>query len=100
MLKEFEGKYREIKGHIVENLCYDDIKEYFSTRNETVLVIHGLYMLRLVPKRGQKGSEKDFIIVNYTYSYIMTIEVKSILSTNERRNGRVSSVEKSANQLI
>ena len=102
MLKEFEGKYTELKGHIIENLCYDDIKEYFNKRNETVLVINGLCMLRLDPKKGQKGSEKDFIIVNYTYSYIMTIEVKSVLSTNslnQRMNGRVSSVEKSTNQL-
>ena len=93
------SKKPSVKGHTAENLCYDDIKEYFNKRIETVLVIHGLCMFRLDPKKGQKGSEKDFIIVNYTYSYIMTIEVKSILSLNERRNGRVSSVEKSANQL-
>ena len=95
-LKEFEGKYRELKGHIVEKLCYDDIKKYFNKRNESVLVIHGLCMLRPDSKKGQMGSEKDFIIVNYTYSYIMTIEVKLNLTIDGDKN---ATVEKSANQL-
>ena len=98
-LKEFEGKYMELKGHIVENLCYDDIKEYFHQRNETVLVIHGLCMLNPDPKKGQNGSEKDFIIVNYTYNYIMAIEVKSSLTTNVAQNAKLCPVEKSVNQL-
>ena len=98
-LKEFAGKYRELKGHIIEKLCYDDIKKYFNKRNESVLVIHGLCMLRPDSKKGQTGSEKGFIIVNYTYSYIMTIEVKLNLTTDKGKNASVSPVEKSANQL-
>ena len=56
-------------------------------------------MLRPDSKKGQTGSEKDFIIVNYTYSYIMTIEVKLNLTTDKGKNASVSPVEKSANQL-
>ena len=45
-----------------------------------------------------EGSEKDFIIVNYTLRYIMVVEVKWRLTTETRM--RTSSVQKSSEQII
>ena len=51
-------------------------------------------------REGNKneGSEKDFIIVNYTLRYIMVVEVKWRLTTETRM--RTSSVQKSSEQII
>ena len=56
-------------------------------------------MLSPKAKKGTTGSEKDFIIVNYTHSYIMLIEVKSNLTTKKAQNEKLSPLEKCMEQL-
>ena len=71
--------YGDFIGGDAEKLCYNDLKEYFSKNGDTAVIIHGLNLHKRDGKTGE-GSEKDFIIVNYTHRYIMPIEVKHNLT--------------------
>ena len=83
-----EGKWRckikTLEGEILEKTVYDTLKAYFRTHdNQQVLVLHGYELMDFDMLEGRKEiphGEKDFIIINLTYGYIMNIEAKSSLN--------------------
>ena len=97
VMDKYDDLSINFKGCMTEELCYNDIKSYFKERKETVLVINGLFLQNREGNKNE-GSEKDFIIVNYTLRYIMVVEVKWKLTTETRM--KTSSVQKSSEQII
>ena len=95
-LKKYDGLNDNLRGAVAEKLCYEDFKRYFKEANESVLLISGL---DLQHRDGRKNtsSEKDVIILNYTYCYIMGVEVKSDLTAKTR--DKRSPVEKCSRQI-
>ena len=86
--KQEEGKWRckikSLAGEILEKTVYDTLKTYFHTHHsQQVLVLHGYEIMDLEMLTSQREithGEKDFIIINSTYGYIMNIEAKSSLN--------------------
>ena len=68
------------------------LQEHFKHSDEVVAVFHGIDILKLNLERVMKVSEKDFVIINASYRYVMVVEVKRTLGSGE-------SLEKSAKQL-
>ena len=73
VMDKYDDLSINFKGCMTEELCYNDIKSYFNERKETVLVINGLFLQNREGNKNE-GSEKDFIVVNYTHRYIMVVE--------------------------
>ena len=68
VMDKYDDLSINFKGCMTEELCYNDIKSYFNDSKETVLVINGLFLQNREGNKNE-GSEKDFIIVNYTLRY-------------------------------
>ena len=68
VMDKYDDLSINFKGCMTEELCYNDIKSYFNERKETVLVINGLFLQNREGNKNE-GSEKDFIIVNYTLRF-------------------------------
>ena len=69
------------EGELAEQEVYVALKKYFEQRTyQEVLVIHSYHFSKKMPEAADR--EKDFIIVNKTFGYIMNIEVKSSPSKN------------------
>ena len=68
------------------------LQEHFKNSDEVVAVFHGIDILKLNLDRVMKVCEKDFVIINASYRYVMVVEVKRTLGSGE-------SLEKSAKQL-
>ena len=81
ILEKIKTETQVIKGDRPEMHLFDALKDYCSSRNEICLVFHGqnLYDIDITMHREKapKMSEKDFIILNLTYRYVMIIEVKN-----------------------
>ena len=86
------GGQRQYWGELPERRVYDKLQEHFKTSNEVVAIFHGIDILKLNLDRVMKVSEKDFVIINASYRYVMVVEVKRTLGAGE-------SLEKSAKQL-
>ena len=95
-LKKYDGLNDNLRGAVAEKLCYEDFKRYFKEANESVLLISGLDLQHRDGKKNT-SSEKDVIILNYTYCYIMGVEVKSDLTAKTR--DKKSPVEKCSKQI-
>ena len=87
------GGKRTYGGELPERNLYDVLQERFKNKNESVAVFHGIDILKLNLDRTFKVSEKDFVIISFTYWYIMVIEVKKTLGAGD-------SVAKSTKQLM
>ena len=72
-LQKLTSSKNNVRGDMLEKEFYDAIKSYFEDCNENVLVIHSHKLLGL---KSNSGKEKDFLIVNLSYGYILNIEVK------------------------
>ena len=93
-MKKFHmGGKRTYGGELPERTLYDVLQERFKNKNESVAVFHGIDILKLNLDRTFKVSEKDFVIISFTYRYVMVIEVKKTLGAGD-------SVAKSTKQLI
>ena len=86
---KMKGKWRcrmkTIEGEVLEKDVYDSLKKYFQSHpEEEVLVLHGYEILDLDapenPKKPISHWEKDFIIINVTYGYVLNIEAKQTLN--------------------
>ena len=88
----FTGVCRAFGGDIPEKCLYDTLQRRFLKRNNVVAVFHGLNILKLNLGTTFKLSEKDFVIVNATYSYIMVIEVKRTLGAGDSLTTSVNQV--------
>ena len=84
---------RTMCGDQVERNLYDILQDRFKKRNESVVVFHGIEILKMNLDRAFMVSEKDFVIISATYQYVMVIEVKKTLGAGQ-------SVEKSTKQLL
>ena len=77
-----------IKGEKTEKKVYKAIKNLFARLNEDVLVIHGLKCMQLKDQDEIEYEEKDFLIINLTKRYVMSLEVKSSLSKNSLKSAK------------
>jgi hypothetical protein len=91
-----------ILGEPLEKNIFTTLKKYFNDhKDQKVLVLHGYEVMNLDSlerndKNGKKmkdvqKEEKDFIIVNLTFGYILAIEAKATLNSK--------SIEKARKQL-
>ena len=71
------------RGEIPERSLYEELQNRFANRNESVVVFHGIDILKLNIDKPFKISEKDFVIISVTYRYIMVIEVKKTLGAGQ-----------------
>ena len=92
------NKINQIKGEMAERKVFDALKKFFNKqgKNDDVLIIRGLKFMKL-KKHGEEDEndqdeiedfEKDFLIINLTKRYVMSLEVKLCLSTNSLRGGK------------
>ena len=90
---------RKWSGDRPEMELYKDLEHFFRNRKETCIVFHGhqLYNIDITAPGDESSNpkleEKDFIIINLTYRYIMVIEVKNTY-------GAGKSAEKADKQLM
>ena len=93
MKKFYLAGERTMCGDKVERNLYNILQNRFKKRNESVVVFHGIDILKMNLDRAVRVSEKDFVIISATYQYVMVIEVKKTLGAGQ-------SVEKSNLQLV
>ena len=78
-----------MKGSLEKNI-YDSLTEYFTKhKDQEVLVLHGFEIMDLdtLERKDRFGNmkkviskqEKDVIVINLTFRYILTIEAKTTL---------------------
>jgi hypothetical protein len=82
--KKKMNKQCQVKGEDSEKKVFTALELIFKKLNEDVLVIYGLKFMMLTDQGEEeiRHFEKDFIIINLTQLYVMSLEVKSSLSTN------------------
>ena len=87
---KMKAKVCHIKGELAERKVYNAIKKIFKKHNEDVLVIQGLKFMALAEQSQDeiKDFEKDFLVINLTRRYVMSLEVKSCLHTNSLRGSK------------
>ena len=69
---------------MLERQVYDALQTHFKSRkNEDVLIVQGLEMVKLGGARGRNVHEIDFLVINFTHQYILNIEVKKWLGQIE-----------------
>ena len=77
-------RLKSIEGEKLEKNVYDTLKSYFKSHSDQeVLVLHGFEIADLDKLPDHKDIahwEKDFLIINVTYGYILNIEAKSSLN--------------------
>ena len=99
--EQFPYETKRIVGDLAEKEAYFVLRKYFQQKDEVVIVIHRLEM-HLLAKKFRKqpndNCEMDFIIVNFTHSYIMNLEVKNLLGTKKYKKG-LSSMEVVSQQI-
>ena len=82
--KKLRGDVKQTEGDLVERLVYQALQTHFKSRkNEDVLIVQGLEMVKIGGERGRNIHEIDFLIINFTYQYILNIEVKKWLGQIE-----------------
>ena len=93
--ENLRNRLKTIEGEKLEKNVFDTLKSYFEYHgDQEVLVLHGYEIADLDKLAGRKDVahwEKDFLIINKTYGYLMNIEAKSSL------NGK--SLKKAKDQL-
>ena len=63
---------------------------YFKSKeNEDVLIVQGIEMVKLDGKKGENVREMDFLVINFTYQYILNIEVKKWLGQIEGKSKNI-----------
>ena len=82
--KHLIKKMMHIKGERAERKVYNSIKKFYRERNEDVLVVRGLKFMKLTNQDEDEilDFEKDMLIINLTWRYVMSLEIKSRLSSN------------------
>ena len=78
--KKLQGDVKQTEGDLLERQVYDALQTHFKSRKkEDVLIVQGLEMVKLGGERGRNVHEIDFLVINFTYQYILNIEVKKWL---------------------
>ena len=82
--KKLRGDIKQTEGDLLERQVYQALQTHFKSRkNEDVLIVQGLEMVKIGGERGRNIHEIDFLIINFTYQYILNIEVKKWLGQIE-----------------
>ena len=74
------------RGDKTEMDCYHALREFFKDRQDIALVIHGHEFFD-DPKMTKKY-EKDFVIINLTYQYVMVVEAKNCYGLSSAQKAR------------
>ena len=93
MKEKWRCRMKTIEGEVLEKDVYDTLKKYFKSHPEQeVLVLHGYEILDLDapenPKKPIPHWEKDFIIINVTYGYVLNIEAKQTLNKKSMKSAK------------
>ena len=93
MKEKWRCKMKTIEGEVLEKNVYDTLNKYFLSHPEQeVLVLHGHEILDLDapenPKKPISHWEKDFIIINVTYGYVLNIEAKQTLNRKSMESAK------------
>ena len=81
--EKLKNRLKTIAGEAIEKKVFEALKGYYEWHDDQVLVLHGYEIADLEKLANQKDVahwEKDFLIINVTYGYIMNIEAKSSLN--------------------
>ena len=82
--KKLRGDVKQTEGDLLERQVYQALQTHFKSRkNEDVLIVQGLEMVKIGGERGRNIHEIDFLVINFTYQYILNIEVKKWLGQIE-----------------
>ena len=89
-----ETKLLQNKGHIegemLEKKIYNGLKLIFTKLNDDVMVVHGIRFMELADQNKDEivDFEKDFLIINFTRRFVMSLEVKSCLGKNDLKKAK------------
>ena len=96
--KKLQGDVKQAEGDLLERQVYEALESHFKPRkNEDVLIVQGLEMVKLGGERGKNVHEIDFLVINFTYQYILNIEVKKWLGQIEGKPENI--IDKARDQL-
>ena len=91
---KWKSRLKTISGEPSEKNLYDCLRNYFANNDQTILVLHGYKIMSLKMLLDKKGKEyignweKDCVIINLTYGYILTIEAKNTLSPADIKDAK------------
>ena len=92
------GDVKQTEGDLLERQVYEALQTHFKSRKkEDVLIVQGLEMVKLGGESGRNVHEIDFLVINFTYQYILNIEVKKWLGQIEGRPENI--IDKARDQL-
>ena len=83
---KWETNQSFVKGYSTEKVCYEALKEYFETKEEWILMLHGANIMNFDFNLDLRLKEKDFIIINGTKGYILLLEAKHSLQGSNRKS--------------
>jgi hypothetical protein len=90
--ENLRNRLKTIEGEKLEKNVFDTLKSYFESHgDQEILVLHGYEIADLDKLAGRKDVahwEKDFLIINKTYGYLMNIEAKSSLNGNSLKKAK------------
>ena len=96
--KKLQGDVKQTEGDLLERQVYDALQTHFKSRKkEDVLIVQGLEMVKLGGERGRNVHEIDFLVIDFTYQYILNIEVKKWLGQIEGKPENI--IDKARDQL-
>ena len=82
------------RGDLVEKTVFKVLKEFFTNRNQNVVIINGIEMDRINPERKQDSREIDLLVINHTLGLIINIECQSLLDEKQWKGGAKSKMAK------
>ena len=86
---KWKGELENIEGEKLEKEIFDGLKEYFqSNPDQQVLVIRSCHLLDLLGRieENKEEKERDFIVINLTYGYVLNIEAKMSIKDKKTRH--------------
>ena len=89
-----ETKLLQNKGHIegemLEKKIYNGLKLIFTKLNDDVMVVHGIRFMELADQNKDEivDFEKDFLIINFTRRFVMSLEAKLCLGKNDLKKAK------------
>ena len=92
------GQNRSHVGDSFEQKIYDELKKYFKENTEEIAVVFHSYKPKVLRETEKQQNtlpeeEYDFLILNYSMSYILFMEAKTTI-------GKGNSIEKLSQQLM
>ena len=86
LIKDISG---QLKGDLLERRIYKDLQNFFTQTKDACFILHGHSFLH-----GDNFKEKDFIILNLTKGYVMSMEAKASYKQFKSAKGQVQDCHK------